>query len=121
MFVKVFYTFCKVIILSFLLVIAFSLGFYMAFHQPLTVTASRSPFSSPARSIVKTMTMIVGEFDYEDIFHLSSLEPEVMLEEIPYFQVANLLWILFLIVAPILFLNLLVSTLYETEHRTLYL
>ena len=34
MFVDIFYTFLKMIILSFLLVIAFSLAFYMAFFEP---------------------------------------------------------------------------------------
>ena len=34
MFVDIFYTFLKMIVLSFLLVIAFSLAFYMAFFEP---------------------------------------------------------------------------------------
>ena len=34
MFVDIFYTFCRLFFLSLLLVIAFSLAFYMAFHEP---------------------------------------------------------------------------------------
>ena len=34
MFVHIFYTFCKMIILTALLIFAFSLAFYMAFFDP---------------------------------------------------------------------------------------
>ena len=111
MFVKVFYTFCKVIVLFLLLVIAFSLAFFMAFNIP-NGTFRHSPFATPARSMVKTMTMIVGEFEYEQIFNLSSLEAkktEDVFVPIAYDEVANLLWVIFLVLGPILFLNLLVK------------
>ena len=40
MFVKIFYTFLKVVILSILLVIAFALTFYMAFNDPSNIKVS---------------------------------------------------------------------------------
>lgn len=112
MFVKVFYTFCKVIVLTCLLVVAFSLSFYMAFYNPKKIFA-RSPFYIPGRSLVKTMTMIAGEFEYESIFNFPSLPQsrkfeDLIPEEVPNLEMATILWILFLILAPILYLNLLV-------------
>ena len=41
MFVKIFYTFLKMVTLSVLLVIAFALTFYMAFHEP-SITVSKT-------------------------------------------------------------------------------
>ena len=70
-----------------------------------------SPFASPALTIVKTMVMGVGEMDFETIFRLTSggvTPPEIPPESIPYPWVSYLLWVLFLILMPILLMNLLV-------------
>lgn len=50
------------------------------------------------------MTMPLANFDFDGMFHLNDNE-----EEIPYLGASYLMWILFVIVLAILFLNLLVS------------
>lgn len=111
MFFDIFYTFWKLFILTGLLLIAFGLSFYMAFFQP-GVLFSRSPFSDPARSILKTMTMTTGEFEFDNIFQqtpggVNSVDQ--IPEQIPFQVVSYLLWMIFLILMPILLTNLLVG------------
>lgn len=45
MFVNIFYTFLKMIVLTLLLVVAFALAFYMAFYDPALTSAVREPFT----------------------------------------------------------------------------
>ncbi len=55
------------------------------------------------------MTMTTGELDYESIFRLDSGGGSDDVTEIPFREIAIILWILFLIMMPILLSNLLVS------------
>ena len=74
-----------------------------------------SPFATPGLSIIKAMTMAVGEMDFESIFRLTSggvFDIDEVPTPIPYTGVSILLWIFFLILMPILLMNLLVSTLF---------
>ena len=110
MFLDIFYTFWKMIILTSLLVVAFGLSFYMVFGQPDPLF-SRSPFADPARSILKTMTMTTGEFEFDDIFQQTPggvMSLEEIPGPIPFPIVSYILWIIFLILMPILLTNLLV-------------
>ncbi len=70
----------------------------------------RSPFSSPGRAIIKTMTMTSGELDFDNLFrqYPGGAESEEI-EEIPFLEVSFLMWIIFVILMPILLSNLLVS------------
>ena len=115
MFESIFKTFFKMIILTILLVVTFSLAFYMTFYQfhPLFL---RSPFSTPFRSLIKTMTMTTGEMDYENIFHYSSggSSPDELLSEVPFPVISFVLWVMFLILMPILLANMLVSAWEQT-------
>ena len=113
MFLNIFYTFWKLIILTALLVIAFSLSFYMVFNEP-GILFSRSPFADPARSILKTMTMITGELDFDAIFKQTPggvLTADDVPGQVPFPEVSYMLWIIFLILMPILLSNLLVCPL----------
>lgn len=103
--------FVKVIILTGLVVITFSLSFYLAFNQ-LQPLFRASPFASPLNSIWKTMTMMTGELDYESIFRQASGGSDTKIPGLPFPEVSYLLWILFLIVMPILLNNLLVSSIF---------
>ena len=81
-----------------------------------------SPFATPGLSIIKTMTMAVGEMDFETIFRLSSGGVKSVVElpmPIPYPGVSILLWIFFLIAMPILLMNLLVrrTRLLQSFHK----
>ena len=110
MFVNVFYTFWKLIILTALLVIAFSLSFYMVFSEP-GVLFSRSPFADPARSMLKVMTMVTGELEFDAIFKQTPggvLTAGDAPGQVPFPEVSYMLWIIFLILMPILLSNLLV-------------
>ena len=110
MFIDIFITFWKLIIVTALLVIAFGLSFYMVFNEP-GILFSRSPFADPARSILKTMTMTTGEFEFDDIFRLTPggvMSVDEVPRNLPFREVSYILWIIFLILMPILLTNLLV-------------
>lgn len=70
----------------------------------------RSSFATPARAILKTMTMTTGEFEYDSIFRQfpGGAEDGSIETEIPFPPVSFILWIIFLILMPILLTNLLV-------------
>ena len=72
--------------------------------------SQRQPFSTPARSLLKTMTMTTGEFEYDGIFRQApgGIDPGTTVREIPFPPVTYILWIVFIILMPILLTNLLV-------------
>ena len=59
----------------------------------------RDPFRNPGRSLVKTMVMTTGEFEFDTIFFADTLDFAV---------VSYILWIIFIILMPVLLTNLLV-------------
>ena len=61
-------------------------------------------------SCVKTVVMTTGEFEFEEIFFSST---------IPYPYTTYALWIVFIIVMPVLFNNLLVSVIYLQLERSI--
>lgn len=63
------------------------------------------PFMDVGLSIVKTMTMTTGEFEFDTTFRQCGEECPT---ELPYPIVSYVLWIFFLILMPILLTNLLV-------------
>ena len=68
----------------------------------------RSPFSSVPRSLLKTMTMSTGEFDFDTIFRQDPAGERAGAEEIPFPAVSYILWIVFVILMPVLLTNMLV-------------
>ena len=66
----------------------------------------RSPFGAPFLSIVKTITMSEGEFDFDNNF---ALEPEGTTEGIAYPNTTFIIWLIFLVLMSLLLQNLLVS------------
>ena len=60
-------------------------------------------FQEFPQSCVKTLVMITGEFEFDEIFLNNSADT------IPYPVTTYILWIVFVILMPILFNNLLVS------------
>ena len=63
------------------------------------------------KSCVKTLVMITGEFEFDDIFFSSTIS---------YPFTTYILWIVFIILMPILFNNLLVSKLQQLDCSTIY-
>ena len=108
MFEAIFKTFLRVIILTVLLIVTFALTFYMAFNQFIP-RFSRSPFASPFTSIWKTMTMATGELGYDDIFRQSSANLMSDGPDVPFPAISYIIWVIFLVLMPVLFTNLLVS------------
>ena len=58
------------------------------------------PFATPGFAIAKTMVLMIGEIDFENVFNEGDLL---------YNPVTYILFIIFLIIVPVLFINLLVS------------
>ena len=63
-------------------------------------------FSSPAHSIAKTIVQTTGDLDFDKIFNDADLL---------YSPMAYILFLLFTVLMPILFVNLLVSKLFWSE------
>ena len=68
----------------------------------------RSPFSSAARSLVKIMAMTAGDFDFGGTFRLDPSGESDGAEEIPFPPISYIVWLLFVIIMPILLINMLV-------------
>lgn len=94
-------------ILTIVLVVMFALAFHMTFNH-FHSFFERSPFTNMVQSTWKTMTMTTGEMGYEDIFHQASGGSDDNIPPIPFPEISYILWVIFLILMPILFTNLLV-------------
>lgn len=68
-----------------------------------------SPFYTFSRSIVKLITTVSGELDFQDIFGISSSIYDTANNNINDQSMAYFVWILFIIGVPIIFSNMLVS------------
>ena len=98
MFEAIFKTFQKVVILTVLLIVTFVLT-YMAFDQFVPHFAP-SPFASP---------FTTGELGYGDIFRQSTSDSTSDAPDVPFPAISYIMWVIFVILMPILFRNLLVS------------
>ncbi len=81
------------------------LGYCMQFFS---ICLQRSPFYSTSRSLVQLLSMTAGGFDFGSLFRLSPDGESEEAEEIPYLAVSYILWVIFIILMPILLINLLV-------------
>ena len=104
MFKKIFIRFLKLTILTVLLLLMFALTFFITFRQFHSLF-DNPPFTSPGRSILKTVAMVMGDLGYESFFRQP---PSDAVTEIPFPEISYILWIMFIILMPILFSNLLV-------------
>ena len=84
------------------------------------LSQQRSPFSTPARSLLSIVTYATGGFDFDAIFRQApgGTEEDNALTEIPFPAVSYIMWITFIIIMPILLNNLLVS---EITRKSLFL
>ena len=55
------------------------------------------------------MTMATGELGYDDIFRQSTSDSMSDDPDVPFPAISYILWVIFVIIMPILFTNLLVS------------
>jgi len=87
----------------------------------------KTAFSTPAKTILKTMMLTLGEFDFDDLFYNTGDDnndqvngTDYYLEdgsdsytlpaELLYPAASYLLWIVFVLMMPIVLTNLLVCT-----------
>ena len=110
MFENIIVTFSHTVFLSVLLLIAFSVAFYMAFFSP---GIEFTPFSNPALSFFSTMTYATGNVEFNDLFSLSHDGNQQ--RDIPFPPVSIMLWITFLIIMIILLINMLVRDLFMSH------
>lgn len=81
----------------FLVFFLFIIGFALAFHMLLQ---NHNPFQHFGNSLLKTCVMMIGEFEYEGIFHG---------DDANYFGITYFFFVIFIIVMSIIIMNLLVG------------
>ena len=130
MFGKVLWTFIKVSFFGILLLFAFAVVLMAIFKEPhilvyltlyvialtctkyitlLLLSLQRSPFANFGRSMLKTIAMTAGSIDFDSTFRLDLAGMREEEEDVRYLHLSGLLWIIFIIIMPILFANMLVS------------
>ena len=87
----------------------------------------KTAYSSPANSILRTMMLTMGEFDFDSLFFNEEedsprnlTDPSVLPAEVLYPGASYFLWIVFVIVMPIVLTNLLVSGYCHNTAKCLY-
>jgi len=95
MFLDIFKTFLLFSVTFSLFIVAFGLGFYVLLSKQM------KPFSTPMRSMVKSVVMMIGEFEFDAIFNESR-------DQLPY-AITWFLFVIFVIMCTIILMNLLVG------------
>ena len=94
MFIRVAKVFCKIFFVYFSLLVAFSISFHLAFRKG-------GAFKDPFNSFMKTLTLMIGEVDYEGLF----FNPDAL----PLRGTSHVLFFFFLVLVSIILSNLLVA------------
>ena len=101
MFIDVSYTFMKVSVVVLLFIFAFSLGFFV-------LLSNQQYFSNLMFAIIKTLIMTSGEMEYDNLFFDNQYNNKNV-EAVPYMNTTKALFVLFVIIMPIIIMNLLVG------------
>ena len=104
MFTDVLQTFLKFSIICALFIVAFSFGFYALF-------AEQDNFKNVGYSMLKTSVMMIGEFEFDDLFFdnvYDTYENVNGHEKLPYKVFTMIFFLVFMIIMPIIIMNLLV-------------
>ena len=99
MFIEVLKTVLSVLLVFSIFIVSFALSFYVLMGEQDT-------FRNVGSSIVKTAVMMIGEFEYDDIFTDSA-------QKLSHTKMSYIIFLIFLIVMPIVIINLLVIFLYS--------
>ena len=128
MLVNIVITFVKLVFLPFFLILSFAIPFYMLFVRErgamqvgldevsfgslwLKIFYKQiEPFSNPARAIFKVIFQTVGQVDFNSLFENG---------ELLYAPMTKLLFISFVILMPLLFITMLVGSVYSLILLTL--
>ena len=100
MFIDVSYTFLKVSGVVILFIAAFSLGFNV-------LLSNQEYFSTVVFATIKTLIMTSGEMEYDNLFFDN--QDWNKLETVPYMNTTKILFVMFVIIMPIIIMNLLVG------------
>ncbi|XP_023331663.1 transient receptor potential cation channel subfamily A member 1 homolog isoform X2 [Eurytemora carolleeae] len=91
-------TFMSFILVFLIFVIAFALGFHMLFEY-------QEPFHNVSDALIKTVVMMSGEFDYENIF----LRKNDGNGPVPFPEISYAVFVVFFVLLSIITLNLLIG------------
>ena len=75
-----------------------------------------SPFYTFQGSIIKIITSITGEIDFQDTLNFSYNADKATAHNLYDHRMAYFVWIIFLVVIPILLSNMLVSNITRYNH-----
>ncbi|XP_030851100.1 transient receptor potential cation channel subfamily A member 1 homolog isoform X3 [Strongylocentrotus purpuratus] len=109
MFTDILKTFANFVVLFILFIIAFALAFY-------ALLMNQSPFNRVEYSLVKTFVMMIGEFEFDSIFHTQDYLTEVDLTNqedfvghVYYQEITYIIFVVFVVIMSIIIMNLLVG------------
>eukprot|EP00794_Sanderia_malayensis_P000577 gene577-1237_t len=116
MFVEVLKTVLRVLLVFAIFIVGFALSFYALLREHDT-------FSTVERSLMKVAVMSIGEIDYDNVFtdNLNITSPTTTLPMMPMGPVSYVILSVFLLLMPIIMMNLLVGLAVgdiETVRRT---
>nr|XP_022289771.1 transient receptor potential cation channel subfamily A member 1 homolog isoform X2 [Crassostrea virginica] len=94
MFKDILNTFLQFAVVFFLFIVAFGLGFF-------TILQNQDAFATVWESLIKTTVMMIGEFEYTDIFYGDQLDF--------YPEITYIMFVVFMILMSIIIMNLLVG------------
>ena len=101
MFIDVSYTFIKVSVVVLLFIVSFALGFSV-------LLSNQEYFGNLIYSIIKTLIMTSGEMEYDNLFFDNAKYNDGVVM-VPYETTTRLLFLFFVLVMPIIIMNLLVG------------
>ena len=78
-------------------------------HQCCFYFLQRSPFTPLTTAMMKIMSMTAGNFNFDAVFRLSPSGASESAQEILFPPISYILWIIFVILMPLLFTNMLVN------------
>eukprot|EP00794_Sanderia_malayensis_P000576 gene576-1235_t len=119
MFVEVLKTVLRVLLVFAIFIVGFALSFYALLREHDT-------FSTVERSLMKVAVMSIGEIDYDNVFtdNLNITSPTTTLPMMPMGPVSYVILSVFLLLMPIIMMNLLVGLAVgdiETVRRTAFI
>ncbi|XP_076814332.1 transient receptor potential cation channel subfamily A member 1-like [Clavelina lepadiformis] len=101
MFRSVTYSFMQFALIVLVFLVGFSLSFYVLLQN-------QYEFDTPLTSMVKSLVMMIGEFDYSSIF-LSQYTSSSYADRVNYEESTYLIFVVFLVMMSLLMTNLLVG------------
>ncbi|XP_050405831.1 transient receptor potential cation channel subfamily A member 1 homolog [Patella vulgata] len=94
-------TFAQFFIVFFLFIVAFALAFFTLFQNQIA-------FRSVGNSLMKTSVMMIGEFEFGDVFNTEVTSNDAA-DQVYMPEVSYLLFVVFMILMSIIIMNLLVG------------